>query len=105
MRGAPVAATDDLVGTGPLLLERPVTIACGQGGVPLPRAPGITVLRLAAGTSRAAKLSVAEGYGDVPVRGAVVLAPELGMGPLLVGCRDAEAVTVVAVEAHPPGSL
>lgn len=105
LRGAPIAATDDLVGTGPLLLERPVTIACGQGGVLLPRAPGITVLRLAAGTSRAAKLSVAEGYSDVPVRGAVVLAPELGMGPLLVGCRDAGAVTVVAVEAHPPGSL
>ena len=103
LRGAPIASTDDLGRTGPFLIEGPVVINCGQGGVVLPRAPGITVLRIAAGTAPAAKLSVAEGYGDVPARGAVVLTA--GAGPLLVDCRDAQAVTVVAVEAHPPDSL
>ena len=105
LRGAPIAATDALDHAGPLLLEQPVTIPCGRGGAVLPRADGITVLRLAAGTAPEAKLSVAEGYGDVPVRGAVVLAPTLGAGPLRVDCRDAVTVTVVAVEAHPAGSL
>lgn len=69
-----------------------------------PRARGTTVLQLAPGTDRRAKLAIADGYGDVPVRASVVVPAQLP-GPLMVGCRDAGAVTIRAVRDVPPGSL
>ncbi len=104
LRGAPLAATDGLAVAGPSLLQQPVTVACGEGGVALPRPNGITVLRLAAGTPAGAKLAVAGGYGDIPVREYVVVDPSLP-GPLVVDCRDAASVTVEAVTGRPPGTL
>lgn len=104
LRGAPIAATDDLAATGPSLLEQPVTVTCGAGGVALPRPEGITVLRLAGGAAAGAKVAFAGGYGDIPVREYVVVDPRLP-GPLVVDCRDAGSVTVVAVTGHLPGTL
>ena len=99
LRDAPIAAPDDLTAAGTPLLAAPVTITCGRGGTVLPRGEGATVLHLAAGTPRTAKLSVAAGYGEVPVRHHVVLAPDLGAGPVTVDCRDAATVTIVGVDS------
>jgi hypothetical protein len=104
LRGAPIMATDGLAAAGASLLQQPVAVACGEGGVALPRPDGITVLRLAAGTPAGAKLAVAGGYGNIPVREYVVIDTTLP-GPLVVECRDAASVTVEAVTGHSPGTL
>lgn len=114
LRGAPIAATDDLSVTGPSLLNHPLTVACGQDGVALPHVGGTTVVRLAAETSRNAKLTIAAGrgpertderaYGDIPVRRYLVVDAGLD-GPLVVSCRDADSVTMEMVTSHPPGTL
>ena len=98
LRGAPVGATDEEIGSGSNLLTEPVTVLCGaEGAALLPRAPGGTVLHLAPGTPRTAKLSVASGFGDVPARASIVLGAGVGEGPVAVKCRDADAVTIMAV--------
>lgn len=93
LRGAPVAATDEPIPTGAALIDRPLTIACDGATAVLPEGGTTTIVRLAPGTPRTAKLSLRTGLGDVPVRDYVVV----NGGPVEVGCRDAPSVTILGV--------
>lgn len=89
LRGALIAATDEPPAPGTPLLADPVTVLCGASPVEFPRGAGTTVLQLAPGTPATAKISAAAGYGDVPARPYILLAPEIGGSAITVGCRDA----------------
>ncbi len=99
LRGAAIAATDIPVQLEGSLLAAPVTIVCGKEPVAIPRSDGTTVLRLAPGTARSAKLSISDELGAIPVRDSIVVAPTVDRGPLVVQCRDAVAVTIAAAGA------
>lgn len=101
LRGAPLVATDEVVERGAPLVDGPLTVACGGGGVLLPRSEGGTILQLAPETPRTAKLSLVPGYGDVPARAFVTVQPGSGAEQITLSCRDAVSITVHGVYGVP----